>query len=172
VASRLDMAQHLLWRCTRLLDGFTQRYLYDPFAATGTAQDAAVGDVSFASVADGESTDGASPFPVKTVAALEAKMEELQAEFHTISALLGSNDNKEAYFKSIDALNKARKFERYAEDELLTAETELLCCDVEHHVNKAMDYVTVLYIIVVVFIVYVAALRWADPSRKSGGRKQ
>ena len=38
VVSRLHMAHRLVQGCVTALDSFTQRYLYDPFAAQGTAQ--------------------------------------------------------------------------------------------------------------------------------------
>ena len=141
-------------------------------SAPGSYLEAAEPDLTFGTLTEADNT--ASPFPAKTVAELVDNMVRFQAVFSEIGQLMGTSDYSNAYNKAIGALIEARAFQSYSQEQLRLAELDLACCDVEYHVTKAMDYLTVLYIIVIVFIVYVVVLRWADggKSRHGGRRKQ
>jgi len=160
----LDEAILRMRSCIRRLDGFMEKYLYDPFA---TEEEHAI---TFGSVAEGGMP--ASPLKLETMRELVGAIEKYQDEFSVIGTHVGSNELHAAYEKSTKTLERVRKFERFSKGLLDDADKDLSCCELEHHVNKAMDYMTVLYLLGGAFTVYVLALRWARPSRNQGGRKQ
>jgi len=179
ILRRLDAAQREVWKHVRLLDQFAQEYLYDPFAATGSSQDAAgaadIDDVvgmgiGFMSNAGGGG-GSASVFPVEKVNRIADAMSQIQDALHRIASLLGERDYSEAYERSAGVLQAAREFGEETRRELGEEGRNLSCCEVEHRVSRAIDYWALSYVIAAVLAVYGGVLRWAKAG-SDRGRKQ
>lgn len=92
--------------------------------------------------------------PFNTVSSLHNQMEELEDDILASANLMGNLDMAEAIDLATRIVMRASRFHKYAQEQLLEAETGLLCCDVVHHQEEGVDWNRVALVVLVGMIVF------------------